>query len=397
MAVGRRNVLVFDAFAARDPDLEETAPPARRLTEAAPDVDPVVVGDASPADSAFPDDLPDRESPGPPAEAEGGSGAAADVGTGTAGSPAPDRAHPPAGAPPPVPVVTLARPPWRDPPAHDFVGVPCGGCHNAQQKWWRGHPHSRAAARLRNRDRRAVDIARAYGVSADDMTRGTQTCMWCHGTVTSRPSRRVRAGVGCQRCHGAGADYRDPHQTASYTESVALGLTDLRDPAVQAATCAGCHYITDPGLIDAGHPAGADFDILSRRAGIVHWGEAFDRRPASVDSGALTVAHARVVAARGPVPARTAAAAPVLRDADGTGRAAAVGGTGGAHAEAARVAPPSNPQRPEPSSPRERAAAASARGTRGAELANTLDTLRRHLDALYRALGLSRENRESAP
>ena len=239
VAVGRRNVLVFDAFAARDPDLEETAPPARRLTEAAPDVDPVVVGDASPAGSAFPDDLPDRESPGPPAEAEGGSGAAADVGTGTAGSPAPDRAHPPAGAPPPVPVVTLARPPWRDPPAHDFVGVPCGGCHNAQQKWWRGHPHSRAAARLRNRDRRAVDIARAYGVSADDMTRGTQTCMWCHGTVTSRPSRRVRAGVGCQRCHGAGADYRDPHQTASYTDSVALGLTDLRDPAVAGGDLRG--------------------------------------------------------------------------------------------------------------------------------------------------------------
>ena len=387
-----------------DPDSEETAPPARRLTGAAPDVDPIVVGDASPAGGAFPDDLPDRESPEPLAEAESDSGAAADAGTGTEPL-APDRAHPPAVAPAPVPVVTpapvsvvtFARPPWRDPPAHDFVGVPCGGCHNAEQKWWRGGPHSRAAARLRNRDRRALDIARAYGVSANDMARGTQTCMWCHGTITSRPSRRVRAGVGCQRCHGAGADYRDPHQTASYTESVALGLKDLRDPAVQAATCAGCHYITDPGLIDAGHPAGTDFDVLSRRARIVHWGEAFDRRPASVDPAALTVAHARVVAARGPVPARTAAASPPLRDADRTGRAAGVGEVGGANAEAGGPAPRAESRRPEPSSPRERTAAASPRATGGAGLANTLDTLRRHLDALYRALGLSRENRESAP
>ena len=374
-----------------DPDSEETALPAHRLTDTAPDVDPIVVGDASPTGGAFPDDPPDREFPDPLAEVEGGSGATVDPGTGTTGPPAPDRAYPPAVEPPPVPVFTLARPFWRDPPAHDFVGVPCGGCHNAQQKWWRGNPHSRAAARLRNGDGRALAIARAYGVSANDMARGTQTCMWCHGTITSRPSRRVRAGVGCQRCHGAGADYRDPHETASYTESVALGLKDLRDPAVQAATCAGCHYITDPGLIDAGHPAGADFDILSRKAGIVHWGEAFDRRPASVDPAALTDAHARVVAARGPVPARTAVASPPLRDAARTGRAAGVAEVGGANAEAGGPAPRSEPQGPEPSSPRERAAEESPRGTGGAGVANTLDTLRGHLDALYRALGLSRE------
>ncbi len=376
-----------------DPALEEAAPPPRRLTHAAPDADSIVVGDASPAGSAFPDDLPDRESPSPPAAAADPSGAAANR-AGTAGPPPPDRVRPPGGAPSPVPVAPLARPPWRDPPAHDFVGVPCGGCHNAQQKWWRGNPHSRAAARLRNRDPRAVDIARAYGVSADDMARGTQTCMWCHGTITSRPSRRVRAGVGCQRCHGAGADYRDSHETASYRESVALGLTDLRDPTVQAATCAGCHFITDPGLIDAGHPAGADFDILSRRAALVHWGEAFDRGPASVDPAALTVAHARVVAARGPVPARATAAPPPLRDAARAGRAAAVGEVGGAPDGGPE--PRSQPQGPEPPSPRERAAS-SPRATGGAGLANTLDTLRRHLDALYRALGVPRENGESGP
>ena len=100
----------------------------------------------------------------------------------------------------------------------------------------------------------AIAIARAYGIAENDVARGTETCMWCHGTIVSNPARRVRAGVGCQGCHGPGADYLKAHEVAGYQESLALGLTDLRDPKTQAATCAGCHYITDPGLIDAGHP-----------------------------------------------------------------------------------------------------------------------------------------------
>lgn len=400
-----------DALAALDPlwdpDLEETAPPPRRLTDAerraaaqagfglAPGADSGAVAEAR---------------PGPTTEA----------GTGTTEPSAPSRAHPPPGfaAPRPARTVTHTRPPWRDPPAHDFVGVPCGGCHRAQERWWRGHRHSRAAARLRNGDPRAVAIARAYGVSADDMARGSRICAWCHATVTSRPSRRVRAGVGCQRCHGPGADYREPHETAGYAQSVALGLTDLRDPAVQAATCAGCHYITEPGLIDAGHPSGADFDIVSRRVSIVHWGEAFGRPPAAVDPAALGAAHARVVAVRGPVPTRTAAASPGPPGARRGGPAAAEmepastaapgprppgarAGLAAAEAEAEAVGSGADgtaggpvgrlgPGRPARSSPPDGAAA--PRGDDGAGLAATVDALRRHLDALSRALGLAPRN-----
>ena len=146
-------------------------------------------------------------------------------------------------------------------------------------------------------------------MDAADRARGNQTCMWCHGTPVGAPGRRVRAGVGCQRCHGAGADYIEPHETVGYDASLALGLTDLRDPATQAATCAGCHYITDPGLIDAGHPAEADFDVRARVDGIVHWGTAFGRGTVPVDRGALVAAYGGVVADRGPVPVRRPAPA----------------------------------------------------------------------------------------
>ena len=354
-----------------DPDQKEAAPPLPRLTDAGVRTDGVPFVDE---DAGSAGDAPDL-SPAPAADR----------------SLLPARSAPPEAVPLPVPAVPHTRPPWREPSTHDFVGVPCAGCHPAQERWWRGHPHSRAAARLRNRRGRVLEIARAYGVAAGDVDRGTRICMWCHGTITSRPSRRVRAGVGCQRCHGAGADYVEAHQTGSHSESVALGLTELRDPAVQAATCAGCHYITDPGLIDAGHSTGADFDIISRKAGIVHWGEAFDRPTVPVDPVALRTAHARVRAARGPVPDRRVAVAAGRVDAhrpgveSGAGKAVVSDASG----EAAGATAASAPVRPATAAPRGRAAPETSRGSGDAAVATTLDVLRQHLDALARALGLS--------
>ena len=216
---------------------------------------------------------------------------------------------PPLGAP--ARIVTLLRPPWREPSSHAFVKVPCGRCHNSQERWWRGDPHSSAAKPFRSNESRNVEIAVAYGVATADMARGNQVCMWCHGTPVSAPARKLRTGVGCQRCHGAGADYLEPHETVGYADTMALGMTDLRNPAVQAATCAGCHYITDPGLIDAGHPTGDEFDMRVRIDDIEHWGAAFGRSTQPVDRASLMAAYASVVAERGPAPTRRAAAADV--------------------------------------------------------------------------------------
>ena len=386
-----------------DPEVEETAAPRHRLTDAsgAPTIVSLLEEEAGPAGDVGAKEAPEATVADPSAETPAGFGASPNAGVATfepGGTSEPEGAPPPplpvgTAAPEPVsPAVTHTRPPWRQPSAHDFVGVPCGGCHSAQERWWRGHPHSRAAERLRNRDGRALEIARAYGLTAGSLDRGTQTCMWCHGTVTSRPSRRVRAGVGCQRCHGAGADYLEPHQTESYPAWLALGMNDLRDPAVQAATCAGCHYITDPGLIDAGHPSGAGFDIVARQADIAHWGEAFGRRTVPVDTLALRAAHARVIAARGPVPERAGPASgpPVGAGRPGIGIGggeAAVVDTNGEDGPAAAV----DPERPEPGAPAERAATAAPPGDRGASEATALDVLRQHLDALARALGLPRD------
>ena len=231
--------------------------------------------------------------------------------------PAPPAAPVSGVAPRPQPATagTLGRPSWRDPPAHAFVRVPCGRCHNAQERWWRSDPHSTAARPFRMSEPRNVEIARAYGMAAADMARGDRICMWCHGTPVSAPSRKVRAGVGCQRCHGAGADYLEPHETVGYAGALALGLTDLRDPSVQAATCAGCHYVTDPALIAAGHPVGDGFDVRGRIGDIVHWGADFGRDTRPVERAALAAAYAEAVASRGPALSLPPPAEPVAASA----------------------------------------------------------------------------------
>ena len=225
--------------------------------------------------------------------------------------PDPDVAPPP---PPPPPAerparagVVRTRPAWRPEPAHDTIKVPCGRCHGEQEAQWRKDPHSKTSKPLRAGKAPYQDIARAYGITVDDMDRGNQICMSCHGTVvTGKERRSVRAGVGCQRCHGPGKDYLEPHEE-SYSQSLTLGMNDLKDATVRATVCAGCHYITDQGLIDAGHATGAEFDLVMRNGDIRHWGDEFGGTAVEIAAPALQSAHASVIAERGPAPGATVA------------------------------------------------------------------------------------------
>ncbi len=415
-----------------DGTVEDTAAPAR-VTEvpALPDVSLPAAGAAADGASA-----PGAGGGGgapqsaAAAAAAGARAAAGPAGARAAAAPAPagpgaTAASRAASRPRPVPsrIQTLARPPWRGPPGHAFVKVPCGRCHNAQERWWRRDPHSGTAGPFRASEPRYVEIARAYGVAAGDMARGDRICMWCHGTPVSAPSRKVRAGVGCQRCHGAGSDYLGPHETAGYAGALALGMTDLRDPAAQAATCAGCHYITDPGLAAAGHPVGGTFDVRARIGDIVHWGADFGRDTRPVDPGSLAAAYAEVASSRGPppvaaaappssvpaappssvpaaAPGRPAAAAGAPRSVSGR-PAGAVGGSRPATAQA--LGAPPAPLRP-PRSGAPRSGAGDRGGRRGgpapvddpgldALLANPegsveemLDALRERIERVYRIL-----------
>ena len=192
-------------------------------------------------------------------------------------------------------------PPWRPTPTHKAVGPDkCGSCHrhSDQDEWWLDDKHYESADPLLAGEKKYLQIARFYGLGPSEMRKGNQICMQCHGSIVSgRESRDVDLGVGCESCHGPGADFREPHQEkGNYEKALKLGMVRLRDLETRAKTCAGCHYITEPRLISAGHPTGSDFDFSERNSEIQHW-----EHPLATPTK-LKAAYQNVVADRGAIP-----------------------------------------------------------------------------------------------
>jgi Cytochrome c554 and c-prime len=136
--------------------------------------------------------------------------------------------------------------------------------------------------------------ARADGVLYDDRSRviarrlhlgdagKSQLCLTCHAlSVPARLQRgplELEDGISCESCHGAASGWFEGHRSESWThqQSVAAGMTDLRDVQVRANVCLSCH-LGGPGrsvnhdLIAAGHPQLA-FELDNYSEGMpAHW------------------------------------------------------------------------------------------------------------------------------
>ena len=90
-------------------------------------------------------------------------------------------------------------------------------------------------------------------------------CLDCH--TTNVPTRLVAGkvdpedGVQCEACHGPASGWRAEHTQAGWTheQSVARGMTDLRNIPTRASNCLSCHLgnnskEVDHELIASGHP-----------------------------------------------------------------------------------------------------------------------------------------------
>ncbi len=275
----------------------------------------------------------------------------------------------------------LGRPATPTAQDHATLGPTRGcSCHYDKIAWWRGDAHYRAAEALLSGSERAVAIARQAGLSADEMTRGNQPCMRCHGTVvTGQEAQAIAEGASCESCHGPGGDYRRKHQPpGGYATAAAHGMVRLEDLPARAAACARCHHVTDAALLAAGHPDGEDFNLGRRDAQIRHW-EA--PTPATAD---LDDAYARAVGGR---PAPVAAAPPPATSApvENPTPAAVTPATPAPPAPSARL-----PAAQQVAAPPQAAALAlppfeTASDTASAEA--LLLTAKQRLELLYRALG----------
>jgi len=179
-------------------------------------------------------------------------------------------------------------------------------------------PHTRAYAVLL--EPRSREIERRLSGSED--AHKDVRCLACHATPTlaNHPDDSLLTqGVGCGACHGNADRWISEHagwlpRPDHDRRLTAAGMTNLFDPMVRAATCAGCHIGAPAGdgvpvrdmdhdLIAAGHPR-LNFDYGTYfRALPPHWAEK-DRtvspaklRPASDEFNHWLIGRAAMAAA----------------------------------------------------------------------------------------------------
>jgi hypothetical protein len=149
--------------------------------------------------------------------------------------------------------------------------------------WQKKDLHAQAYGVLFN-ERSRVIARRLHLASPGD----SQACLGCHALAVPARQRRgaleLEDGVSCEGCHGAASGWLEGHRSESWThqQSVAAGMTDLRDVEVRATRCLSCHLgsagkTVDHELIAAGHPQLA-FELDNYSEGMpAHWLSFADR------------------------------------------------------------------------------------------------------------------------
>ena len=170
----------------------------------------------------------------------------------------------------------------------------CGDCHREEAKVWEGTPHAKSFRDIHSKPAAKAILAAAGG---DANMRRNAVCTQCHYTMTqadagARPAATV--GPSCESCHGAASgwiqthnDYGGPNvkreqetpanKTARLNKAKAAGMIHSSMLYDIAENCMSCHGLARAGLdpavmakmIDAGHPAGSNFELVRYSQGTV--------------------------------------------------------------------------------------------------------------------------------
>lgn len=170
----------------------------------------------------------------------------------------------------------------------------CAECHKSENQVWEGTKHAQSFKEVhRHKDAKAI-VAAAGG---DANMRRNEACTACHFTMTkASASEQARASTGssCESCHGPSADWLDVHndyggkdvkREAETPAHKAERIKKSREAGMiwpsmlleVANNCLGCHGLARPGIdpgtiakmIDAGHPAGSEFELVRYSQGTV--------------------------------------------------------------------------------------------------------------------------------
>jgi hypothetical protein len=135
---------------------------------------------------------------------------------------------------------------------HKFVGTAkCATCHRTAAQGemfpkWQASEHAKAFETLASP--KALEIAKAKGIADPQKA---MECLKCHVTAAGADTSMVGAkysikdGVGCESCHGAGADYIKK----TTMEGVTSGKIDAASVGLvkpDKAICEKCHNKESP-------------------------------------------------------------------------------------------------------------------------------------------------------
>ncbi len=171
-------------------------------------------------------------------------------------------------------------------PAKVVTAQACAKCHANEVRVWQSTPHATSFETL-SRTSEAKEICRKLGVRSP---KRSERCAVCHFTsqVNESGKLRVVAGVSCESCHGAAADWLDVHndyggpqttrdqETESHRQmrlenATRLGMRNTRNLYLIASQCYQCHTIPDEELVNrGGHRATNDaFELVAWSQGSI--------------------------------------------------------------------------------------------------------------------------------
>jgi formate-dependent nitrite reductase cytochrome c552 subunit len=170
----------------------------------------------------------------------------------------------------------------------------CADCHKQESAAWMEMKHFKTFNELHRRPE-AKEIATKLEI-LNIKTEGA--CMDCHYTV-SESSGRAIAGVSCESCHGAAADWITVHnEKGRKQEAAGLGFISPTNIYKLASNCFSCHTVPNEKLVNqGGHQAGSPIELVAWTQGEVrhHFKSSSDNAEATPERKRMLYVVGRVV------------------------------------------------------------------------------------------------------
>ncbi|MEI6666675.1 MAG: cytochrome c family protein [Acidobacteriota bacterium] len=159
----------------------------------------------------------------------------------------------------------------------------CKDCHKQAFAVWDHTRHALSRDTLSRPEAQRIREAKSIKIASDE----GEACATCHATPKQDGKKlKLVAGVSCESCHGAAADWIKVHSNFGAGKTAATETPEHRDERLGASMAAGllrpvniyrvvqncfqCHTAPDEALVNGGgHSAGSALEIVAWSQGAI--------------------------------------------------------------------------------------------------------------------------------